>query len=136
MRSIMALIALLMATATHPQALPPGPLPESASSIGYASVQEALAALKIKPGVQVREENGWTIVADRESDSMQALWSFTGPDHPAHPAVVKRIVAQRDGKVSLEMKVLCQARKEPCDQLVREFQALNERVRQQLTSPR
>ena len=32
------------------------------------------------------------------------------------------------GSVHLDMQVLCQAAKEPCDQMVRQFQALNERI--------
>jgi len=135
MRRVITLISAVTATAIYAQ-LPPGPLPESNSSIGYSSVAEALSALKGKAGAQVREQDGWTIVADRESDTVQALWSFTPPGHPAHPAVVKRIVAERDGRVFLDMKVLCQAAKEPCDQLVREFQALNDRLQQRFSPSR
>lgn len=132
MRSAVALLAVVIVTAVHAQSLPPGPLPElRGSSIGYSSVEEALEALKTKPGTQVRDESGWTIIADRESASERTLWAFTPPGHPAHPAAVKRIVTERDGTIYLDMKVLCQARKEPCDQLVRDFQALNDSVRQQ-----
>lgn len=133
MRSAVALLGVVIVTAVHAQSLPPGPLPESPrSSIGYSSVAEALAALKAKPGTEVRIERGWTIVADRESASERTLWAFTPPEHLAHPAAVKRIVVERDGAIYLDMKVLCQAKKKACDQLVREFQALNDGVRQQL----
>ncbi len=106
----------------------PAPLQEAErSTIGYATVAEALAALKAKPGVEISDESGWTIIVDQ-----MALWSFTPESHPAHPSVVKREVVERDSKVVVEMVVLCQATKPPCDELVREFTKLNESLRQQM----
>lgn len=108
------------------------PLPEVPhSSIGYSTVAAALADLRTKPGVQIREQQGWTIIRDQESGNL-ALWSFTPPGHPAHPAAVKRVVAEKDGAVYIDMKVLCQADKTSCDTLVREFQALNDRIKEEV----
>jgi hypothetical protein len=108
-----------------------GSLPESErSDIGYASVREALTALRATPGAQVGEQDGWTIVQARESDKSMALWSFTPPNDPANPSAVKRVVTEKDGSVQIEMHVLCEASKQACDQLVRDFEALNERAKQ------
>jgi hypothetical protein len=98
------------------------PLPEQSGSIGYASVADALAALRAQPGVTFAAERGWTIATDRAA---QAIWSFAPADHAAYPSAVKRQVVDNGGKVSVEMKVLCQASKAACDDLVREFDALN-----------
>jgi len=44
--------------------------------------------------------------------------------------VVKRELKQNDkGDVFIEMTALCQAQKEPCDRLIKEFQEMNNKVR-------
>ena len=91
--------------------------------IGYPSVAAALEALKARPDVKISAQNGWTIVDDRATGT---LWSFTPPNHPAHPAAVKRTVVERAGEVFVEMSALCQASKVACDKLIAEFRDLNE----------
>lgn len=103
---------------------------ERVSSIGFPSVAAALEALRARSDVKIRQESGWTIITEGEG---LVLWSFTPPGHPAYPAAVKRTVIQeRDGAVSLSMKVLCQSSKVACDKLVKEFQLLNEQMRQSI----
>jgi hypothetical protein len=109
------------------------PLPEAdESTIGYPSVAGALSALKTKPGAVVRTQGGWTVVDDKEAS---AIWSFPPPGDPAYPAAVKRVVIEDRGSVSIRMSVLCEATKVACDNLVREFQSLNERVKQAFRRP-
>ena len=124
-----------VAAQTPSQLLPSRPLPESShSTIGYANVREALEGLPKKPGTQFREQEGWTIVEDRNIEKKTSiLWSFTPEGHPAHPAVAKRTAYERDGKVSIDLNVHCEAKKEACDQLVRDFQVLNDRIKEQLS---
>lgn len=102
------------------------PLPETdKSAIGYPTVAAALADLRARPGVVVSVRDGWTIVdvgADR------AIWSFPPLGHPAYPSAVKRQVVDNVGQVSIQMNVLCHADKVACDDLVREFEALNKRT--------
>ncbi|MGE0029912.1 MAG: molecular chaperone DnaJ [Steroidobacteraceae bacterium] len=115
-------------TPTDPPSL--GPLPEvEDSQIGYESPQAALEALTAKPGVEVRTNQGWTIINDQ---SGRTLWTFTPETHPAHPAVVKRTVQHRDGAIFLDMKVKCFGTKTACDALVRDFQALNDKVQNEM----
>ena len=112
---------------------PPPPSPPAVSdrsSIGYASVREALAALRAKPGAQLGEQDGWTIVQDQESEKSMALWSFPPASDPAYPSAVKRVVFEKDGTVQIGMQVLCESTKPACEQLVRDFQDLNERTKQ------
>lgn len=90
--------------------------------IGYASVAAALADLRAKPGVAIRTEGGWTIVEDRAA---LTFWSFTPKGHPAHPSAVKRSLEQENGRTNLHMAVACEASKAACDELVREFQRMN-----------
>ena len=129
----------LLGTSTALHAQPPKnePLPEVASSnIGYPTVQAALAGLKAKPSAQIQVQGGWTIVADEKDPQGFALWSFTPEGHPAYPAVVKRTVVVKDGGTQIEMGVLCQATKAPCDQLVRDFIDLNERMKADINAKR
>jgi hypothetical protein len=102
----------------------PAPLAESPhSSIGYPTVAAALADLKSRRDVTISTEKGWTIANDSAS---RALWSFSPADYPAYPAAVKRQVIEKDGLVTVEMNILCQAGKAACDDLVRSFNALND----------
>lgn len=95
------------------------------NEIGYATVADALAALRNRPGVQISQQGGWTIVSDPAS---RTLWSFTPPEHPAHPSAVKRSVVSRAGSTYIDMKVLCEASKAACDKLVIDFQELNQKM--------
>ncbi|GAB2190080.1 hypothetical protein MAH1_16880 [Sessilibacter sp. MAH1] len=92
---------------------------------GFA-VGELLEKLKSDPNVQVREERGWQIA---EVKSERALYSFTPETHPAHPSYVKREVVEKDGSIYIQTSVSCGAEKSVCDQLVRDFIELNNKVK-------
>jgi len=94
----------------------------STSTIGYPSVQAALTALHVKPGVLFTTENGWTVAEDKAES---AIWSFPPPGHPAYPSAVKRWFVVIGGATNLMMAVQCEATKAACDDLVRSFDQLN-----------
>ena len=102
----------------------PPPIPKSDSrTIEYESVAEALEALQQKEGVDWREINGWP-VADDEAEL--AIWSFSPPDYPAYPAVVKRQVVPRGANTStIVISVACEAELQSCEDLVRVFAEMN-----------
>jgi len=108
------------------------PLDESSSAagkLGYPTVAAALEGLRSRPGVSITttKPDGWIIATETNS---KAVWSFAPDGHYAYPAVVRRDVKQHDGgEVYIDMVVVCQAAKEPCDRLVREVQELNEQMR-------
>jgi hypothetical protein len=102
------------------------PIPEP-GSFAYSSVAEALADLKTKDGVSTEVSQGWTIAT--EADGL-TTWSFTPSNHPAHPAVAKRVLSQEQDGWHIKMNVLCEAEKTACDQFVKDFEALNEQMRQ------
>jgi hypothetical protein len=103
------------------------PLPEaSESNIGYPSVEAALTDLRVKPGVVVSSQNGWTVADDVGAHT---IWSFPPSGHPAFPSAVKREIVQTNEGISLQMSILCQATKKACDDLVRTFQALNAQMK-------
>lgn len=98
-----------------------------AASIGYTSVQNALEGLKKKPGVEIREHSGWTIISEKGGKEM-ALWSFAPRSDPAYPAVARRYVFEKDGGVYVDMDVLCEASKAACDHFVEQFSLLNDQM--------
>jgi hypothetical protein len=125
--SLIALVALVGSASAVAQVATP--LPETPGALEYKSVAEALEAAKARPGasVSVTKPDGWVIVNEGGG---QVVWSFTPEGHYAHPAVVRRMLVVRDGQVTMEMRALCEAQKEPCDRLIREFEELNQRMRE------
>jgi len=112
----------------------PPPLPEAgAQTIGYPSVDAAMAALHSKASVVITNQSGWTVAEDTET---QTIWSFPPAGHPAYPAAVKRQLVKKDGGVSLEMSVHCEASKQACDDLVRAFEQLNADMAAKVRGPR
>jgi hypothetical protein len=120
-------LALCLVGLAEGQELPRGPLPETgASDLGYRTVAEALASLKARKDVTVSTVRDWTIITDAIN---KEVWSFAPPSYPAYPAVVRRAVRSRpEGGSEIKMSVMCEAAKEPCDNLVREFNAMNKRI--------
>jgi len=126
-------MAMTSVIASAQQSGAPGNPPMS--SIGYPSVAAALDALKARTDVRISSQGGWTVIEDG-SGGNATLWSFTPPNHPAHPAAVKRTLVQKDGAFFVEMDALCQATKAACDALMAEFQELNNRMRESIERSR
>ena len=94
------------------------------SGVGYPTVAAALEAVKAKPGVRVPVQDGWTVMEDRAAMTM---WSFTPAGHPAHPTVARREVKQaKDGSISIQQSVLCQAQKPACGKVNAELVELKQ----------
>jgi hypothetical protein len=137
MRSSFALLLLITAvpgceasqrTPTAVQeALRPQPQPQRPSGIEYPTPDAALAALRVKPGVTVREENDWYVFHD---SSENTFWSITQPANPAHPSAVKRTLYEEGGSVRMKTSILCGASVEICDSLNRSFQEADASLRQ------
>jgi hypothetical protein len=131
MRSRMLAVVSLVACAHLASAQDVAPLRESPRSLEYNSVSEALDSLKSKPGarINVTKPDGWIIV----EEGQDVIWSFAPAGHYAYPAAVRRaLVIRPGGNLFVEMRALCEAQKEPCDKLIREFEELNERMRRSL----
>ncbi|HEU0294082.1 MAG TPA: hypothetical protein VFR47_15175 [Anaerolineales bacterium] len=122
----MCALGLLAVSCGQSQATP---IPEQPGSFEYPSVAEAMADLKAREDVSLEVADGWTIIT--EADGL-TMWSFTPPDHPAHPAVAKRIFYKDQGGWYVKMTIRCEADKASCDQFVRDFEALNEQMRKAL----
>jgi hypothetical protein len=121
---------LLFAASIAAVAAPAAP---PAEGIGYPSPAAALEALKARGDVTLSTEGGWTIADDKPNHT---LWSFTLPEHPAHPSAVRRTVVAENGQVSIRMDTLCQAGKPACDAMVEEFRKVNAALQQSLAPAR
>jgi hypothetical protein len=127
LRFLLLLAAALsgVSVAEVPKELPAG----APSPVGYATVSAALRDLQSRKDVEINVTGGWTIINDPVNN---IIWSFAPASHPAYPSVVKRTLIQTTGGISLNMAVLCEAATLACENLVKEFQALNERAKQSL----
>jgi hypothetical protein len=108
------------------------PLPEAShSTIGFKTAEAALKAVKAESGVVETEQNGWAIFADY---AHHTIWSFAPVGHPAYPTAVKREFVERDGSISVEMGIQCEASKPACDDVVQAFDALNQELKRSAES--
>jgi len=66
---------------------------------GYKSVAEARQAATTAPGAVSEQQGGWLVVEDRDTDRFGRSRQTT----TRIPAVVKRTVAERDGRSFIDM---------------------------------
>ena len=59
--------------------------------------------------------------------------SVTREDHPVHPTAVRREIVNKDGEVSISMGMLCHSSRFDCDQLIEQFQLINENLTRKLS---
>jgi hypothetical protein len=104
------------------------PLPESPNPIGYPTVKAAIEDLRAKPGILWSIGNGWTIADD---EAAHVLWSFPPPTEPSYPSAVKRAIVKKPQGIGIQTSILCESNKTACDDLVREYQQLDQQARQQ-----
>jgi hypothetical protein len=110
----------------------PAPLAEvQGDAVGYPDVATARKALLARADAQSHlESNGWLVVY---IPAEYTIWTFTPETDPAYPAVVRRVITTgADKNTYVNMSVLCQASKAACDNLVRQFNELNEKVKASL----
>ena len=108
------------------------PASEPGLTVNLGTVAETLEKAKALPGASVTttQPDAWVIVT--ETGGMK-IWSFTPSTHYAYPAVVLRHLKVKDnGNLYVVMTGHCEADKAACDKLMKEFEALNERMRQQV----
>ncbi len=131
MKKIAQLFFLLASFPGLAQSLAPKPeLPpieeSSTPTIGYDSVDEALAAVRANPRARVLADWDWlTIQVGKAGEPDYALWAFSKPSHPSHPSAVKRTISMREGRVVVDMDVKCDAESAACEDMIRVFQLGN-----------
>ncbi|WP_198116503.1 hypothetical protein [Massilia rhizosphaerae] len=119
-------LALTLAGAVHAQSQGD----DNPRPLGYTRVADALAALQKTPEAQITHPDGWTVITVRKPEL--AVWSFVPKGHEAYPAVVRRLIRKTDKGTFVEMKVLCEAKQEPCRKLALQFQQMTAQMQQAL----
>jgi len=132
MKRCICLLGLLVcqSLAFAQEATVPRPLNES--PIGYATVQEAYEALAADPSATQSEHEGWTSFNEMIGGTY-VIWSFIPEDHPVHPSAVRREIGKKDGEVFISMAVLCHSSRFDCDQLIEQFQLINQNLKRKLS---
>jgi len=102
---------------------------KSGKVFGYDNVLEALESLKLDKNSEVSESDGWVIVND---NSNKALWSFAPKTHQSYPSVVRRAIVEKNGKIVIRTQVRCSAKRSICDLLVKDFMALNQKIKSEV----
>ena len=102
------------------------------SPIGFNTVEQAYKALEADPTADLTTYGGWEVF-NQKGDGTYFLWSFTPEDHPANPTVVRREIMKKEGQVYIRMDALCQSNKPDCDQLMAEFEKINEGIKQKMS---
>src|SRR5262245_36901047 len=92
---------------------------------------EALYA-ELAKDARLREVRRSEIYMALEDGTDGTLWTFTLPAHPAHPAVVCRRVMERRGMLEIPTAIECKGSEAACAKLKSDFDALNERLMQDL----
>lgn len=85
--------------------------PEGAT-ISYATLDESIKALRAKPDVTFRSQDGWMVAEDTQAHT---VWLFTPPGHPAYPSMVKRTLVNKSEGAYFDTNVRCLASKDMCD---------------------
>ena len=59
-------------------------------------------------------------------------WAFTTQKNPAHPAVVCRMIVQKNADVVVDMQARCGNTQEACDTMMEAWKKLSERMQKEL----
>ena len=95
-------------------------------AIDYSSVSEALEALKERPSAEYVKRKGWSVVSLVE-DGSRVVWFFAPKEHGIYPALIKKTITEKKGSTAdTVMLSLCEAPKQKCDDLARQFKDINE----------
>ena len=73
--------------------------------------------------------NGYVVYIQ---EPLRRYWTFTTPANRAYPAAVCRSIVTRDGVSNVSLEVMCDADRDPCEALRREFFVLSERMKRDL----
>ena len=104
--------------------------PPSLCGLTGGSIEDIRRQLIAGPGIE-EVAGGDLYYAYLQNEPMRA-WAFTRPSHPAHPAVVCREMQRSGGDINIVMSISCDSSRASCDQLYRDFQSLNEGMKEEI----
>ena len=97
------------------------------STIGNDATDYSLILEKLKknPSAKFNQRSGWSIVSLSEGNG-RVIWFFSPKDHDAHPAMMKKTISVKGGHTETVITTLCDAGKKTCDDLIKQFEVINE----------
>ena len=128
MRTVACFLFALALTPAHAQQLPAGPLPESSSGDAFCGIKaDSVAKIREGMGPEWKKIDSGTPQYDSfANERSYRILVFTINGARGHlAAVCRHIVPTPQGGSSIDMTVTCEADKSACDQLVRDFNALD-----------
>lgn len=88
-------------------------------SAGYASVAEALAALRSQGLLELPSGKGLVFL----EPGGKTTWTFTGRGDAAYPALAKFVWKSNEDRVQVAISIVCEAAPEPCAKFASDMKA-------------
>jgi hypothetical protein len=104
--------------------------PPSICGLTGSSIEDIRRQLIAEAGIE-EVAAGELYYAYMQAEPKRA-WAFTRAGQSAYPAVVCREILSIEGSTHIKMSIHCEASRESCDQLYRDFEALNERMKEEI----
>ena len=130
--SLLAALALAACSTTGSSPDASNAVPSDPNTIGYPTVDEALTAVRARPGIEESQRDGWTVIEDK---AHKETWLFSPPGHPTHPAVVKRTEIKKFGESMTQTAALCSSDQAECNKLVAQMNASSGSTNSQYQAP-
>jgi hypothetical protein len=103
-------------------------LADNEDTIDYSALSETFEKLIKNPSSKISQQDGWSIVSLIEKGN-HVHWFFAPKENAAHPAVVKKTITLKEGGSETVILTLCEAPKKKCDDLIRQFNNINEKFK-------
>ena len=96
---------------------------------GASDVDDPVAGLTKNPSAEITHEDGWTIVSKIENGN-RVYWFLAPELDNVSPGMFKKII-YTDNKSDLKTETVseCEAPKQTCDDLMKEFKNLSEKYK-------
>jgi hypothetical protein len=99
------------------------------STTGAPNASSTFETLTKGKASKTMHEDGWTIVSSME-DGDRVYWFFAPDINNVSPAMFKKTVFNKDkGKQGFEVVSECEAAKQVCDDLMKQFKTLSEKYK-------
>ena len=98
----------------------------------YTTVRDAYKNLMQKTNVEPLPSD--ELYESYRDAQTKDIWSFTREKHEAYPAAICRKLVTENERLVIEMQILCQADKKPCDQLTKDFNKLHQTIRENISA--
>jgi hypothetical protein len=107
-------IALILSVGAGTTLRAAEPVASGETGIEYSTLEEALKALRAKPGVTFKDQDGWLVANDSNAI---VIWLFTPAGHPAYPSMIKRHIVNGPGGAYMDTAIRCLASQVVCDRI-------------------